>query len=83
MLLFIVGKSGWCYCGLCCCSLWVSQAGVIVDCTCCCLLWISQTGVIVDCVVVNSGYVRLVLLWAVLLFIVDKSGWCHCGLCYC
>ena len=32
MLLFIVDKSGCCNCGLCCCLLWISQAGVIVDC---------------------------------------------------
>ena len=32
VLLFIVDKSGWCYCGLCCCLLWISLAGVIVDC---------------------------------------------------
>ena len=32
VLLFIVDKSGWCYCGLCCCLLWISQAGAIVGC---------------------------------------------------
>ena len=45
--------------------------------------WISQAGVIMASVAVNYGYVRLVLSWTVLLFIVDKSGWCYCGLCCC
>ena len=54
VLLFIVDKSGWCYCGLCCCSLG-DKSGQCYYGLCCCLLWISQAGVIVDCVAVYSG----------------------------
>ena len=68
VLLFIVDKSGWCYCGLRCCLLWISQAGVIVGCVAVCcgsvrlvLLWsmllfiVDQTGVVVVCVAVYCG----------------------------
>ena len=53
-VLFILVKSGWCYCGLCCYLLWISQAGVMVDCVA--VHWgISQASVIMGCVAIYCG----------------------------